>query len=257
MVSFTFVLEFERYRKLQHWSTLPPVWFLIWPLRPQDPSHSWNIWRGSHLRPLSQEVMLSGYLNDLLKVTHPSDATLELPGHSCTSFCPLGASSCSRGLRPLDSPTLAKPEGTGCCWSGWAAQGTQTSPVTQRPRRGARRHSCFYWGAGRANVPPSAFVLLCSHSFGGPAVGAGVCVCMHACVCAQLCGRASLQEASRQSGLSLPTDLGPGSAHTESAFQSFLGWTGTKRKLRIGWVVSLATWKHGWGRRRWEPERRE
>lgn len=30
-----------------------------------------------------------------------------------------------------------------------------------------------------------------------------VSVCL--CACAQLCGRASLQEASRQSGLSLPT----------------------------------------------------
>lgn len=93
-----------------------------------------------------------------------------------------------------------------------------------------------------------------SWGVGGPSEPV-LCVCVCACVCAQLCGRASLQEASRQSGLSLPTDLEPGS--TELAFQSFLGWTGTKPKLRIGWVVSLATWKHGWGRGRWEPQRRE
>lgn len=83
------------------------------------------------------------------------------------------------------------------------------------------------------------------------------CVCVRTCVRAQLCGRPSAQEAARQSGLSLPTTAGAGSAPTEEVLESFLGLTGTKQKPQIGYAVSLATWKHGWGRGWWEPERRE
>lgn len=125
--------------------------------------------------------------------------------------------------------------------------------------RGGWKH----WEAAGADI----FFLFVFHfsppvRFGWAIGTAGVCVwAVQACVrvraCVQLCGRTSMQEASRRSRLSLPTGSGSDSAPTELALESFLGLTGTEQKQQIGSVVSLATPKHGWGRGWWEPERRE
>lgn len=88
----------------------------------------------------------------------------------------------------------------------------------------------FGWGIGAAGVCVGS-TSLC------------VCVCVRECTHAQLCGRTSMQEASRGRGLSLPTDSGSDSVPTELALETFLVLTGTGAADRLcSFLSNPKTW---------------
>ena len=88
----------------------------------------------------------------------------------------------------------------------------------------------FGWGIGAAGMCVGS-TSLC------------VCVCVRECTHAQLCGRTSMQEASRGRGLSLPTDSGSDSVPTELALETFLVLTGTGAADRLcSFLSNPKTW---------------